>query len=66
MDLHLTVQAIRNVHDFAALRERLEEYSSKLIPFEIKVKNIVRMNVNNQQGTLVAAGRKNQGTGNDL
>lgn len=52
MDLHLTVQAIRNVHDFSALREQLEEYSSKLAPFEVKVKNIVRMNVNNQQGRL--------------
>ena len=52
MDLHLTVQAIRNVHDFSLLRERLEEYSSKVDPFEIKVKNIVRMNVNNQQGRL--------------
>jgi GGDEF domain-containing protein len=52
MDLHLTVQSIRNVHDFAALRERLEEYSAKLDPFEIHVKNIVRMNVNNQQGRL--------------
>jgi GGDEF domain-containing protein len=52
MDLHLTVQAIRNVHDFAALRERLEEYSAKLTPFDIQVKNIVRMNVNNQQGRL--------------
>jgi GGDEF domain-containing protein/2'-5' RNA ligase len=52
MDLHLTVQAIRNVDDFSALRERLEEYSLKVNPFEIKVKNIVRMNVNNQQGRL--------------
>jgi 2'-5' RNA ligase len=52
MDLHLTVQAIRNVHDLSALRERLEEYSSKLTSFEVKVKNIVRMNVNNQQGRL--------------
>jgi GGDEF domain-containing protein len=52
MDLHLTVQAIRNVEDFSALRERLEEYSSKVNPFEIKVRNIVRMNVNNQQGRL--------------
>ena len=52
MDLHLTVQAIRNVHDLSALRERLEEYSSKLTPFEVKAKNIVRMNVNNQQGRL--------------
>jgi 2'-5' RNA ligase len=52
MDLHMTVQAIRNVHDFSSLRARLEEYSSKLNPFEIKVRNIVRMNVNNQQGRL--------------
>jgi GGDEF domain-containing protein len=52
MDLHLTVQTIRNVHDFSTLQQRLEEYSSKLTPFEIKVKNIVRMNVNNQQGRL--------------
>jgi GGDEF domain-containing protein len=52
MDLHMTVQAIRNVEDFSSLRERLEEYSSKLDPFEIKVRNIVRMNVNNQQGRL--------------
>ena len=52
MDLHLTVQAIRNVHDFSALQERLEEYSAKLNPFEVKAKNIVRMNVNNQQGRL--------------
>lgn len=52
MDLHLTVQAIRNVSDFAALRERLEEYCLKLHPFDIEVRNIVRMNVNNQQGRL--------------
>ncbi len=52
VDLHLTVQAIRNVDDFSSLRERLEEYSSKLDPFEVRVKNIVRMNVNNQQGRL--------------
>jgi 2''-5'' RNA ligase len=52
MDLHMTVQAIRNVDDFSSLRERLEEYSSKLDPFEIRVRNIVRMNVNNQQGRL--------------
>jgi len=52
MDLHMTVQAIRNVDNFSALRERLEEYSAKLNPFEIKVRNIVRMNVNNQQGRL--------------
>jgi GGDEF domain-containing protein len=52
IDLHLTLQAIRNVDDFSSLRERLEEYSSKIIPFEIKARNIVRMNVNNQQGRL--------------
>jgi GGDEF domain-containing protein len=52
MDLHLTVQAIRNVKDFSLLRERLEEYSSSVTPFEVTVKNIVRMNVNNQQGRL--------------
>ena len=52
MDLHLTVQAIRNVEDFSSLRERLEDYSSKLAPFDITVRNIVRMNVNNQQGRL--------------
>jgi 2'-5' RNA ligase len=52
IDLHLTVQAIRNVEDFASLRERLGEYCLKLQPFEIKVRNIVRMNVNNQQGRL--------------
>jgi len=52
MDLHLTVQAIRNVEDFDALKERLEEYASQLQPFEIKVRNIARMNVNNQQGRL--------------
>ena len=52
MDLHLTIQAIRHVDDFEALKERLEEYASQLQPFEIKVKNIARMNVNNQQGRL--------------
>lgn len=52
IDLHLTVQAIRNVEDFSSLRQRLEEYCSKLHPFEITAKNIVRMNVNNQQGRL--------------
>ena len=52
MDLHLTVQAIRNVDDFSSLRQRLEEYSSRLNPFDITVRNIVRMNVNNQQGRL--------------
>ena len=52
IDLHLTVQAIRNVEDFEGLRKRLEEYSSRLCPFEIKVKHIARMNINNQQGRL--------------
>jgi 2'-5' RNA ligase len=52
IDLHLTLQAIRNVNDFDALKQRLEEYSSTLRPFEIKVKNIARMNVNNQPGRL--------------
>ena len=51
-DLHLTVQAIRNVENFDKLRERLEEYASKLHPFDIKVRHIARMNVNNQQGRL--------------
>ena len=52
IDLHLTIQAIRNVENFDAVRECLEEYSLTLQPFEVKVKNIVRMNVNNQQGRL--------------
>jgi 2'-5' RNA ligase len=52
IDLHLTVQAIRNVEDFDSLRQRLEEYALQLQPFEIKVRNIARMNVNNQQGRL--------------
>jgi len=52
LDLHLTLQAIRNVEDFAALKRCLEEYSSQLQPFEIKVANIARMNINNQKGRL--------------
>jgi 2'-5' RNA ligase len=52
IDLHLTIQAIRNVRDFDALRERLDEYALGLSPFEVNVKNIARMNVNNQQGRL--------------
>lgn len=52
MDLHLTVQAIRNVDDFAALKKRLQDYAATLCPFEIKAGNIARMNVNNQQGRL--------------
>ena len=51
-DLHLTVQAIRNVEDFGALEDRLEKYCLGLRPFEIQVKHIARMNVNNQQGRL--------------
>ena len=52
IDLHLTVQAIRNVEDSAALQARLEEYARHLQPFEISVRSIARMNVNNQQGRL--------------
>ena len=52
LDLHLTVQAIRNVDDFAALRKRLEDYCRTLHPFEITVRTIIRMNVNNQPGRL--------------
>jgi len=52
IDLHLTIQAIRNVDDFSALKARLEAYALKLCPFEIQVRNIARMNVNNQQGRL--------------
>ena len=52
IDLHLTVQAIRNVDDFSALKKRLEEYAATLRPFVIKAGNIARMNVNNQQGRL--------------
>ena len=52
IDLHLTIQAIRNVKDFAALKERLGEYALNSHPFEIKVRNVARMNVNNQQGRL--------------
>jgi 2'-5' RNA ligase len=52
IDLHLTIQSIRNVEDFDALRDRLEEFATRQQPFEVKVKNIVRMNVNNQLGRL--------------
>ena len=52
MDLHLTIQAIRNVENFDAVREQLEKYVSQLQPFEIRVKSVARMNVNNQQGRL--------------
>jgi 2'-5' RNA ligase len=59
IDLHLTVQAIRNVEDFTALKKRLEEYALKLCPFEIRVRNIARMNVNNRQGRLWLLAEKN-------
>jgi GGDEF domain-containing protein/2'-5' RNA ligase len=59
IDLHLTVQAIRNVDDFAALQKRLEDYCLTLRPFEITVRNIVRMNVNNQVGRLWLLAEKN-------
>ena len=59
LDLHLTVQAIRNVHDFAGLRKRLEEYCRNLRPFEVTVRNIIRMNVNNQPGRLWLLAEKN-------
>ena len=52
IDLHLTIQAIRHVEDFDILKQRLEEYCANLHPFEIKVKHIARMNINNQQGRL--------------
>jgi GGDEF domain-containing protein/2'-5' RNA ligase len=52
IDLHLTVQAIRNVEDFDALRKRLEEYAASMRPFSVHMNNIARMNVNNQQGRL--------------
>ncbi len=52
LDLHLTIQAIRNVEDFTALKKRLQAYCSNVCPFEVKVSNIARMNVNNQQGRL--------------
>jgi len=59
IDLHLTVQAIRNVEDFESLRKRLEKYCLKLRPFEIKVRNIVRMNVKSQPGKLWLLSEKN-------
>lgn len=52
IDLHLTVQAIRNVEEFDAVKQRLAEYARRMKPFQITVKNIARMNVNNQQGRL--------------
>jgi GGDEF domain-containing protein/2'-5' RNA ligase len=59
IDLHLTIQAIRNVDNFASLRKRLEEYCLTLRPFKIMVRNIVRMNVNNQVGRLWLLAEKN-------
>ena len=52
IDLHLTIQAIRNVDDFPALKKRLTDYAATLHPFEIKAGNIARMNINNQPGRL--------------
>lgn len=52
MDLHLTVQAIHNVGDFDTMKKRLEEYCLTLSPFEIRVKHVARMNINNQGGRL--------------
>lgn len=52
IDLHLTIQSIRKVEDFPALKKRLEAYALQVCPFEIRVRNIARMNVNNQQGRL--------------
>lgn len=59
IDLHLTVQAIRNVDDFDALKKRLEEFASQMEPFEVVVQSIARMNVNNQQGRLWLMAEKN-------
>ena len=59
IDLHLTVQAIRNVEDFPALKQRLEEYAATLRPFQVMAGNIARMNVNNQQGRLWLLAEKN-------
>lgn len=59
IDLHLTLQAIRNVEDFASLKKCLGEYALRLQPFEIKVSNIARMNVNNQKGRLWLLAEKN-------
>jgi GGDEF domain-containing protein len=60
IDLHLTVQAIRNVEDFDKLKKRLEEYAYRLCPFEIKVQHVARMNINNQQGRLWLLAEKSQ------
>ena len=52
IDLHLTIQAIRNVDDFPAFKKRLAEYAATLRPFKIKAGSIARMNINNQKGRL--------------
>ena len=52
IDIHLTVQAIRKVGDFPALKERLSNYARTLSPLEIRVRSIARMNVHNQSGRL--------------
>lgn len=52
MDIHMTIQAIRNVKDFSALKERLTEYARNLPPLEISVRSIARMNVHSQKGRL--------------
>ncbi|MBI4762354.1 MAG: 2'-5' RNA ligase family protein [Chloroflexota bacterium] len=59
IDLHLTVQTIRNVKDFDAVKERLAEYARQMKPFQITVKTIARMNVNNQQGRLWMLAERN-------
>ena len=59
IDLHLTVQAFRNVDDFDSLKKRIEEYACTLQPFEITVRHIARMNVNNQQGRLWLMAERN-------
>lgn len=52
IDLHMTIQAIRNVEDFPALKERLAEFARGLPPLEISVRSIARMNVHSQKGRL--------------
>ncbi len=52
IDLHLTIQAILNVENVAAVQNRLADYSRTIPPLEVKVGNIARMNVHNQQGRL--------------
>ena len=59
IDLHLTVQAIRNVDDFDSLKKRLDEFAGRMQPFEVVVQNIARMNVNNQQGRLWLMAERN-------